>query len=384
MLNSIERLILFQHLPGVGSGTYWQLLNRFPGLRAAFEAPLSQLRDILPEEALVVFSEYKARGEQSEIVQRVRKNMDWTQEKGVHLVHMDHEHYPELLREIRRSPPLLYVLGDPRCLSFPQVAMVGSRNPTPAGRALATSFAADLASSGFTVTSGLALGVDTCAHQGAVKVDGTTIAVLGTGIDRIYPQRNHSLADEIVAKGGALVSEFPIGVSPIPQNFPQRNRIISGLSAGVLVVEAAIKSGSLITARYAVQQNREVFAIPGSINNPLARGCHALLKDGAKLVETSSDIVEELKGFLALSSRQLDLLKLSAEPQLDSQLLTTGAEETVLNQLDYQSTSVDLLTERTGLPVGDVMASLLVMELKGLVANTGSGYMRVRELSGVS
>lgn len=377
MLNSIERLVLFQQLPGAGSAAYWRLLDHYPGLQAAFEAPLKQLQALLPKEAFAVFSDFVHRGGNSELVQRVRQNLEWAQRNDVQLVHMDHEHYPEGLRETKKPPPILYVKGDARCLSMPQIAIVGSRNPTPAGKIAAGDFAANLAGSGFTITSGLALGVDSIAHRGALKVQGRTIAVLGTGIDITYPQRNVGLAEEIIEQGGAVISEFPIGVSAMPQNFPQRNRIISGLSAGVLVVEAAIRSGSLITARYALQQNREVFAIPGSINNPLAKGCHALIKDGAKLVETSGDIVEELQGFLAWSSSQLDTLKSSVEQEVDTQLLTVGAEDAILQELDYQSTSVDMLSERTGLPVGDVMASLLTLELKGLVANTGTGYMRL-------
>lgn len=379
MLNNLAYIVLFQHLPRVGTGTYWKLLDHFPSLKTALEAPLEKLQALLPEEAIDALKEYRSRTVNSGLAIRAEQSLHWAQENSVHLIHMDHPHYPELLRQIKRSPPLLYVLGDPECLSLPQIAIVGSRNPSPAGQSIAKAFAADLASAGFVITSGLALGVDTAAHEGAIKENAKTIAVLGTGIDHVYPVRNKRLAADIIEKGGALVSEFPIGTSALAQNFPQRNRIISGLSSGVLVVEAAIKSGSLITARYALQQDREVFAVPGSINNPLARGCHALIKDGAKLVESSQDIVEELRGFLGLAAEQLDIFGVKRARAIDEGAVPSELEDRVLQFLDYDTTSIDTITQRSGLAVGDVMASLLTMELKGIVAATGTGYMRISE-----
>lgn len=379
MLASLKNLVLLQHLPGSGTGTYWKLLDRFPSLGVALDAPLQDLHGYLAEEALDELRDYRSKGANSRLAIRVEQSLHWAEENDIQLIHTDHEHYPELLRQIKRSPPLLYVKGNPQILSLPQIAIVGSRNPSPAGETIARAFAADLANAGFVITSGLALGIDTWAHEGAVAEDGKTIAVMGTGIDHIYPVRNRRLAADIVAKGGALVSEFPVGTRALAQNFPQRNRIISGLSSGVLVVEAAIRSGSLITARYALQQDREVFAVPGSINNPLARGCHALIKDGAKLVESSQDIVEELQGFLGLAAQQLDIFSAKKATRIESTAVPSELEDRVLQYLDYDTTSIDTITQRSGLPVGDVMASLLTMELKGIVAATGAGYMRVGE-----
>lgn len=377
MLDSIEQLLLFNHLPGVGTATYWKIHDHFPSLNAAFSAPPSRLAALLPPDAQEVLRDYRTKGSDSAIFQRVHRDLDWAADHNIHIIDNNHEHYPQLLREVKKAPPLLYIAGDPGVLNFPQVAIVGTRNPSPAGRGIAQDFAAELARAGFAITSGLALGVDTCAHRGAVSVNGRTVAVLGTGIDNIYPQRNSPLAREIVANGGAIISEFPLGTSPIGHNFPQRNRIISGLSYGVLVVEAAVKSGSLITARYAVQQDRELFAVPGSIHNPLSRGCHALIKDGAKLVETAGDIVDELKGFLALKWEQLNLNKPADTTDLVAEIVANDQEEVVLSQLGYEATPIDQLVERTHLSVGEIMACLLALELRGLVANLGNGYMRI-------
>ncbi len=379
MIGHLEQKILFQHLPGVGASTYWKLLERAPSLSAALQASPDDFADILPDEARKCIKEWQRYGDEHELAKRVDADMAWARRNNVSILDTDHEYYPELLREIKRPPPLLYVAGDPLQLAFPQVAVVGSRNPTPSGRGAAFEFCKFLASSGFTITSGLALGVDAAAHQGALSCQGKTIAVLGTGIDQVYPQRNKQIADQIIQGGGALVSEFPLGTAAQAQNFPQRNRIISGLSYGTFVVEAAVRSGSLITARYALQQNRELFAMPGSIHNPLAKGCHALIKDGAKLVESAEDIVEELKGFLDMKWEQLSLTSIPDTRQIASEIVANEQEEVVLAQLGYEATPIDVLAERTKLPIGDVMACLLTLELKGLVANIGSGYMRVKQ-----
>ncbi|SMF14986.1 DNA protecting protein DprA [Alteromonadaceae bacterium Bs31] len=378
MIGHLEQKILFQHLPGVGAATYWKLLERAPSLSAALQASPDDFSDILPEEARQQIKEWQQYGDEHALAIRARSDIAWAERHRVSILDTDHENYPELLREIKRPPPLLYVAGDPVQLSFPQVAVVGSRNPTPSGRGAAFEFSKLLASSGFTITSGLALGVDAAAHQGALSCQGKTVAVLGTGIDQVYPQRNKQIADQIISGGGALLSEFPLGTAAQAANFPQRNRIISGLSYGTLVVEAAVRSGSLITARYALQQNRELFAMPGSIHNPLAKGCHALIKDGAKLVEKAEDIVEELKGFLDMKWQQLSLTNIPDTRQIASEIVANEQEEVVLAQLGYDVTPIDVLAERTKLPIGDVMACLLTLELKGLVANIGTGYMRIK------
>ncbi|CAG0910748.1 unnamed protein product, partial [Cyprideis torosa] len=239
----------------------------------------------------------KISGKQADIA----ADLNWLSHDKHYILPITSEQYPSLLRAIDDPPPLIYVVGDPNLLSYPQLAVVGSRNATRAGIANAEAFSLHLASAGLGITSGLALGIDTAAHRGALKADGITLAVAGTGLDGVYPARNRSLAEEI-ARTGALISEFPIGTRPSPENFPRRNRIISGLSLGTLVIEAAAKSGSLITARLASEQGREVFAIPGSIHNPLARGCHQLIRQGAKLVETGDDILEELAAILNLDA----------------------------------------------------------------------------------
>lgn len=386
MLNSKEQLLLMQRLPETGSGTYWRLLDEFPSLRVALEAPIEALAKILSPVACNVLMEFREFGQDSAIYRQIQEDLAWLEANDVKLLDTDSEYYPKLLREVRRAPPVLYVWGDPKVLSLPQIAIVGSRNPTPSGRDNASRFAADLAAKGVTVTSGLALGVDAAAHHGAVSVNGKTIAVLGTGIDQIYPQRNRQIAEQIIAGGGAIISEFPLGTEPQPSNFPQRNRIISGLSFGVLVVEAAVKSGSLITARYALQQDREVFAIPGSIHNPLSRGCHLLIKDGAKLVENAQDIVEEIQGFLSLKWQEFDLVATNQTVVPGDELITSDNEDVILSHMDLDPVTVDKLAERTGLGIGELMATLLTMEVKGLVGNMGSGYalahkaMRAKEL----
>ena len=218
---------------------------------------------------------------------------EWSQDPQNHFIARGDDDYPELLAQIPRPPPHLYVRGDPESLHMPSIAIVGSRNPTQSGARDAFEFARHLGGAGFCIVSGLAEGVDTAAHRGALDAGATTVAFLGHGIDRVYPAANRDLAHEI-ARHGALVSEFPLGTHPDKSLFPQRNRLISGLSLGTLVIEAARRSGSLITARHAGEQGREVFALPGSIHNPLSRGCHQLIRQGAKLVETADDIVAEL------------------------------------------------------------------------------------------
>jgi DNA processing protein len=260
------------------------------------------------------------------------------------------------------------VQGDRALLARPQLAVVGSRNPTPVGRQNATAFARALAQAGLGITSGLALGIDTAAHQGALDAGGTTLAVAGTGLDRVYPPRNRALAHAIAARG-ALVSEFAVGAGPRAEHFPRRNRLISGMSLGVLVVEAALQSGSLITARLAGEQGREVFALPGSIHSPLARGCHALIRQGAKLVETAQHILEEL-GPLARAATT------AAAP--DRRLVPGLAplEAQLLECLGYEATHIDALIERSGLTPDAVSSILLALELRGVVLAGPAGYQR--------
>ena len=377
-LTPTEQRMLLQQLPQTGVAAYWRLHDHYKNLTHAFAAPTEQLRKILHEDAVNWLVEIQSTGENHPTIRKIRANQQWLEERHIHIIDVDNDNYPPLLRDIKRAPPLLYVWGDPTLLNLPQIAIVGSRSPSAGGRSNAQTFGHGLAAAGFTITSGLALGVDIAAHQGALKAQGRTLAVLGTGVDQIYPARHVHLAEQIVAEGGAIISEFPIGTSALPSNFPQRNRIISGLSCGVLVVEAAIKSGSLITARYALQQNREVFAIPGSIQNPLSRGCHSLIKDGATLVENVDDIINELQGMLAL--KQSETVTQHIQEQVPLQLTGTesASERLILDHIGFDPVPFDTIAERTQLPAGELMASLLTMELSGLIANAGHGYARVR------
>jgi len=270
----------------------------------------------------------------------------------------------------------LFALGDAELLRLPQLAMVGARSASAQGLENAQVFAAELARRGFTITSGLALGIDAAAHRGALSADGLTIAVCGNGLDRVYPARNRELAHAIAARG-LLLSEFPIGVPPLPEHFPRRNRIISGLALGVLVVEAARESGSLITARLAGEQGREVFAIPGSIHNPLARGSHALIRDGAKLVETVDDILAELAPQLPAARAALAGGTNPAES--DSGPAMDPDQAQVLQALGFETVALDHLVGRLGLPVERISAALLKLELAGLAsAGPGDTFTRLQ------
>jgi DNA processing protein len=286
--------------------------------------------------------------------------------------------YPPLLAAIADPPLVLFVEGDAGALSLPQLAIVGSRNPTPLGRDTAEQFARHLAGAGLAITSGLALGIDGAGHRGALQAGGRTIAVLGCGLDVVYPREHEALAREVAASG-ALVSEMPAGTAPLRQHFPRRNRIISGLAVGTLVVEAALQSGSLITARLAGEQGREVFAIPGSIHNPMARGCHRLIRQGAKLVETADDIFAELGALLdglrvGTRAETTDAQEVSA-PALDKDY------EILLDALGFAPAGIDTLVARTGFAADEVASMLLILELDGRVAQQPGGLF-CRRLTG--
>lgn len=309
---------------------------------------------------------------------RVEQDLRW--QEGLHrsILTLADAGYPTLLKEIEDPPPLLFVQGDPAILNMAQLAMVGSRNPTPSGQQTALDFARFLSQAGLVITSGLAAGIDGAAHRGALQGSTPTLAVTGTGLDRVYPAKHRDLAHQI-AETGALISELPPGTPPLPANFPRRNRIISGLSVGTLVVEAARQSGSLITARLATEQGREVFAIPGSIHNPLARGCHALIRQGAKLVETADDILEELAPLLgAQPERTAPESTIKTEP--DARLWDQEYQQ-LMAALDFDPTPVDLLIERSGLTADAVSSMLLLLELEGFVsAAPGGRYCRTGKM----
>lgn len=303
-------------------------------------------------------------------VNLVQADLDWMQDDYCHILTLIDKHYPAQLKTIADPPPVLYVRGDVACLNQPQIAIVGSRNPSAGGKQNATQFAAELSKRGLIVTSGMASGIDAKAHIGALESGAKTIAVCGTGLDRIYPAKHKSLAHQITLQG-ALISEFSIGTAPVASNFPRRNRIISGLSLGTLVVEATIKSGTMITAKLAVEQGRDVFAIPSSIHNPLAEGCHDLIRQGAKLTSSIDDIIVELP--LGLLDCTLPIKTDQSTKEIDK----TGFK--VLKCLSYEALTVDQLVEKTQLSTQVVTQELLLLELNNRVEKTSAqGYVLIK------
>lgn len=302
----------------------------------------------------------------------VERLLDWQrQNPNHHIIHYQSKAYPERLKQISSPPLVLFAIGDLELLNQAQVALVGSRSASLYGQDNAFQFAKALAQNGLVVTSGFAAGIDGHAHKGALDVNGKTVAVLGTGPDVIYPKRNFQLYQKII-ESGLVVSEFPPGTQARAQHFPRRNRIISGLSLGVLVVEAALKSGSLITAKFALEQNREIFAIPSSIHDPRSKGCHQLIQQGAKLVQTIDDLLEELPEH----AKTVNLSLFSQNNEKNNKENFTSNE--LLVKLDYEVTSIDELVERTQQPVDLVLSQLLDLELQGLIAATSGGYIRLR------
>jgi DNA processing protein len=296
--------------------------------------------------------------------QRLDAALQWLQDPANQIVTLADDVYPRLLLEITDPPPLLYVKGNASLLNTTSLAVVGSRSASQQGRITAQAFSQELSDGGFTIISGLALGIDAAAHAGGLEGSSSSVAVVGTGLDIVYPARNRDLAHKLAEKG-ALISEFPLGTPALAANFPRRNRLISGLSRGCLVVEAALKSGSLITARYALEQGREVFAIPGSIHSPVSKGCHFLIKQGAKLVESSQDILEEL-GVVPRSPRAL-----AATPD--------AHDNPVLAAIGFDPVDLDGICERSGLTPDSASAMLLTLELEGVISRLPGGkFQRVR------
>ncbi|GAA4494980.1 DNA-processing protein DprA [Pseudaeromonas paramecii] len=287
------------------------------------------------------------------------------------MVTLDDPAYPLMLRETVGAPLLLFVQGRCEALSAPLLAVVGSRQPTPGGRQAAQYLGSDLVQAGLGLCSGLALGIDGVAHQAALQAQGLTVAVLGTGLAQIYPRRHVALAQAILEQGGALVSEFWPDEGVRAENFPRRNRIISGLSMGTLVVEAAEQSGSLITARFALEQGRELFAVPGSWQNPQARGCHRLIQQGAKLVCCAADILEELGHFLGNQD-------LHAPSQASQETPAHLPTDNLLDNVGYEATDIDTIAALSRYPIEQVMGKLIELELLGWIASVPGGYVRTR------
>lgn len=314
--------------------------------------------------------------------QSMARALAWLEASEHHLITQDDPLFPPLLRQTDDAPAALFLVGDPGLLVRPQVAIVGSRNATPGGLDHARDFAATLARAGFVVTSGLAAGIDARAHEGCLDAGGMTLAVTGTGPDQVYPARNKALARRIIGQG-ALLTPFPPGTEVRPGNFPARNRIISGMSLGTLVVEAGLRSGSLITARLASEQGREVFAIPGSVHNPLARGCHQLIRQGARLVETAEEVVEEMAPLAAeLAGTLQGLLAASSPSPLDNSVqpphINSDPEyDQLLEAIGFDPTPVDEIIRRSELTTAAVSSMLLIMELDGrVIAHPGGRYSR--------
>lgn len=355
--------------PGLGTRGQLRLLQQFDSPGAIFAADHGQLQSLGLGDATI-------EALRQPDWQAVENDLAWLDHPENHLIRISDPSYPPRLADIADPPPLLFVHGDADYLLQPQLAIVGSRNPSRDGIALAEDFATFLGDCGLTICSGLAAGIDAAAHRGALRSAGGTVAVTGTGLDRVYPAQHRDLAHRIAA-AGALVSEFPPGTPPLASNFPRRNRIISGLSAGTLVVEAALRSGSLITARQSLEQGREVFAIPGSIHNPLARGCHALIRQGAKLVERGDDILEELAGqFVTTRPPQPAPPGEKAPPEADE--LPVAYRE-LLDAMGHEPVAVDQLVARSGLTPEEVSSMLLLLELEDRVhASAGGRYTRAK------
>ncbi len=349
-------------IPGVGGQTQRKLLSAFGLPDAVFSAAFSALQAAVGEKTARLLLNTNNDAE-------IEAAIQWASGENQHIVTLADSEYPQALLEIADPPTLLYVRGRLELLNRPNIAIVGTRTPTPQGLRNAEAFAAALAEAGFVVASGLALGIDAAAHRGALSAGGKTVAFIGTGIDRVYPARNKELAHEIGARG-AIVSEFPLQTPVLASNFPRRNRLISGISRGVLVVEAATESGSLITARLATEQGRDVFAIPGSIHAPQSRGCHHLIKQGAKLVDSAQDILEEYS-FI----RSNESCAIHAE---ENNSAASSIEENVLEQLGYDSCCLDELVIRTGMAADVLSVILLQLELEGRIALLpGSRFQRM-------
>ena len=346
-------------VPGLGGEGIRKLLARFGVPSEILRQSTAQLSEIVSPtvaRAIVV----------PPSPEKLDACLKWLQVECNHLLTLADDDYPSQLLEIADPPPLLYLKGRRELLRKPGLAVVGSRNATPSGLQNAEAFARSLSEAGFTIISGMALGIDAAAHRGGLAAKGSSIAVVGTGLDLVYPARNKALARDL-AENGLIISEFALGTPALAQNFPRRNRIISGLSRGVLVVEAALASGSLITARQAGEQGREVFAIPGSIHSPFSKGCHQLIKQGAKLVEEANDILVELHWGTAAPTKttRTESNDIESDP--------------LLSAIGYDPVPVDVLLQRVKLPADQLISRLTELELDGVIATMPGGkYQRLR------
>ncbi|MGZ3235908.1 MAG: DNA-processing protein DprA [Burkholderiaceae bacterium] len=376
-VHEIAQWIRLEQVSGVGPETARKLLNAFGLPQNIFAASFSSLNQIV--------SERIAHALLTPIADPIHASIDnalaWVDQPDNHIVTLADSAYPKALLEIPDPPLMLYVKGRISLLAQPSIAVVGSRNATAQGVANAEKFSEALSEAGLTIVSGMALGIDTAAHHGGLRFSGpnggSTVAVIGTGADIVYPARNRTLAHQI-AQNGCIVSEYPLGMPAIAANFPRRNRLISGLARGVLVVEAAAQSGSLITARMAAEQGRDVFAIPGSIHSPLSKGCHQLIKQGAKLVESAQDILEELKHYNEMASTKSNNKLL---PNMTSDVSAPAAAkdpiiDKLLTALGFDPVAADTLAHRCNLDAATLNAQLLTLELAGLLEMLPGGFYR--------
>ena len=353
---------------GLGNAAFCQLLTKFGSPEAIYSANISQLREVVDDDIARKIS-------QGVNMDAIAPTLDWLQNNNAHVVTLANRTYPQRLLEISNPPAVLYAIGNLHWLNHPSIAIVGSRNATPQGEKNAEEFAASLCNFGLCVVSGMALGIDGAAHRGALKANAATIAVVGTGLDIVYPARHRDLAHKI-AERGLIISEFPLGTPSKAQNFPRRNRLISGLSLGCLVVEANIDSGSLITARLATEQGREVFAIPGSIHSPVAKGCHQLIKQGAKLVENTQDILEEIKNLLPVHRSANSPSGLIGEMALETE--AGLGSNTVLDLMGFDAINFDSLQQLSTLTTEALSAMLMMLELDGkITVLSGNKYQRL-------
>ena len=362
--NELRYQLALYYAPTIGPIHYRRLLHYFNTAETVFFADTRTLKGLGITEAAIRYL-------MQPDWQRIDQALAWSDSPHHHIITLTDPNYPYRLKEIHDPPPLLFIIGNPTLLNLPQLAMVGSRNPSPIGKEIAEQLAMQLAQAGLCVTSGLALGIDAASHQGALKANGPTIAVLGNGLHSIYPARHQALAEHI-AETGALISEFPLEVTPHASHFPRRNRIISGLCLGTLVVEATIHSGSLITARLALEQGRDVFAVPGSIYHPLAYGCNTLIQQGAKLVHTVADILEELPLEFPSTTPPASAPQYTLNQKLD------GARLKLVECIGFEVTSIDQLIARSGFSAQKATSELLILELHGYIKPVSGGYIRVK------
>ncbi|MFP4164640.1 MAG: DNA-processing protein DprA [Chitinispirillaceae bacterium] len=366
-----ESWIALNSISGLGPVRIGQLLEHFGSPEEVFRTSPDLLRKqgLIPESCL-------QRLKDDSLFPNACKQLEKCRKSGVQILTLDHDQYPMYLKEIFAPPPVLYVKGDLSVFKKHAFAVVGTRSPTSYGKQVARKLAGDI-STELVIVSGLAKGIDTAAHESCLEKRGKTVAVLGCGIDRIYPRDNEELAERICSNG-TLVSEFPLGAAPEAFNFPRRNRIISGLSSGVLVVEAGAKSGALITAHYALQQGREVFAVPGPINSPMSIGTFNLLKQGAVPVSSAQDIMENISGISAKPLLEPLNETDSFTPETDPAAVLSSEEQQILNTLSEEPIRIDELSERSGVAVSELFTLLLNLELKGFVDQIcGQQFRRV-------